>query len=430
MRELYLKTLKKEVVPSEGCTEPIAIAYAASLSSEHVNGEIKEVNIYLSKNVIKNAMGVGIPGTGGVGIEIAAALGISIQKSYKKLTILSNFTKEELKKAKEIVSNNIININQKDIDKPLYIEVEVSDGKDKCKVIIEDTHTNVTLIKKNEEVICDNNCGKCCDEVEDDYKLFRIKDIYEFAKNIDFSEIEFILESARMNEKVSEEGLKNDYGLQVGSKILQKGTFNLFSNDASNKIIAASAAASDARMDGCPMPIMTTAGSGNQGIACSIPVSSTSKLLGKNNEDLARALVLSNLVTIRIKKHMGRLSPLCGAGIAGATGASCGITYLLGGNLENINYCINNMISDLSGMICDGAKETCALKIATGTNAAIQCANLAINGISATSNDGIISQDVEKTIESIETLIQNGFKNVDDTILNIMLEKKKKNNSK
>ena len=426
MRELYLKTLKKEVVPSEGCTEPIAIAYAASIAAEHLKGEIKEVNIYLSKNVIKNALGVGIPGTGGVGIEIAAALGISIQKSYKKLTILSNFTENELKKAKEIVDKNIINIKQKNTNKALYIEVELLSETSKAKVIIEDTHTNVTLIECDDETIMDNN-SEVSEDLEEDYKLFKIADIYNFAKEVDFDDIKFILESAKMNEKVSEEGLKGDYGLQVGSKIIQKGNFNLFSNDASNKIIAASAAASDARMDGCAMPIMTTAGSGNQGIACSIPVAQTARLLDKSEEELARALVLSNLVTIRIKKHMGRLSPLCGAGIAGATGASCGITYLLGGDLENINYCINNMISDLSGMICDGAKETCALKIATGTNAAIQCANLAINGISATANDGIVAKDVEETIESIETLIQNGFKNVDDTILNIMLEKKKNN---
>lgn len=426
MRELYLKTLKKEVVPSEGCTEPIAIAYAASIAAEHLKGEIKEVNIYLSKNVIKNALGVGIPGTGGVGIEIAAALGISIQKSYKKLTILSNFTEDELKKAKEIVDENIINIKQKNTNKALYIEVELLSETSKSKVIIEDTHTNVTLIECDDEIIMDNN-SEVSEDLEEDYKLFKIADIYNFAKEADFDDIKFILESAKMNEKVSEEGLKGDYGLQVGSKIIEKGNFNLFSNDASNKIIAASAAASDARMDGCAMPIMTTAGSGNQGIACSIPVAQTARLLDKSEEELARALVLSNLVTIRIKKHMGRLSPLCGAGIAGATGASCGITYLLGGDLENINYCINNMISDLSGMICDGAKETCALKIATGTNAAIQCANLAINGISATANDGIVAKDVEETIESIETLIQNGFKNVDDTILNIMLEKKKNN---
>lgn len=427
MRELYLKTLKKEVVPSEGCTEPIAIAYAASIAAEHLKGSLKEVNIYLSTNVIKNALGVGIPGTGGVGIEIAAALGISIQKSYKKLTILSNFTEDELKKAKEIVDSNIINIKQKDIDKALYIEVELCSEASTSIVIIEDTHTNVALVKCDDEIILDNNSEEFNEELEEDYKLFRIEDIYNFAKEVDFNDIKFILESANMNEKVSEEGLKGDYGLQVGSKILERGNFNLFSNDASNKIIAASAAASDARMDGCAMPIMTTAGSGNQGIACSIPIAQTAKILEKSQEELARALVLSNLVTIRIKKHMGRLSPLCGAGLAGATGASCGITYLLGGNLENINYCINNMISDLSGMICDGAKETCALKIATGTNAAIQCANLAMNGISATSNDGIVSKYVEKTIESIETLIQKGFKNVDDTILNIMLEKKKNN---
>ena len=426
MRELYLRTLKKEVVPSEGCTEPIAIAYAASIAAEHLKGEIKEVNIYLSKNVIKNALGVGIPGTGGVGIEIAAALGISIQKSYKKLTILSNFTEDELKKAKEIVDKNIINIKQKNTNKALYIEVELLSETSKSKVIIEDTHTNVTLIECDDEIIMDNN-SEVSEDLEEDYKLFKIADIYNFAKEADFDDIKFILESAKMNEKVSEEALKGDYGLQVGSKIIEKGNFNLFSNDSSNKIIAASAAASDARMDGCAMPIMTTAGSGNQGIACSIPVAQTARLLDKSEEELARALVLSNLVTIRIKKHMGRLSPLCGAGIAGATGASCGITYLLGGDLENINYCINNMISDLSGMICDGAKETCALKIATGTNAAIQCANLAINGISATANDGIVAKDVEETIESIETLIQNGFKNVDDTILNIMLEKKKNN---
>lgn len=426
MRELYLRTLKKEVVPSEGCTELIAIAYAASIAAEHLKGEIKEVNIYLSKNVIKNALGVGIPGTGGVGIEIAAALGISIQKSYKKLTILSNFTEDELKKAKEIVDKNIINIKQKNTHKALYIEVELLSETSKSKVIIEDTHTNVTLIECDDEIIMDNN-SEVSEDLEEDYKLFKIADIYNFAKEADFDDIKFILESAKMNKKVSEEGLKGDYGLQVGSKIIQKGNFNLFSNDASNKIIAVSAAASDARMDGCAMPIMTTAGSGNQGIACSIPVAQTARLLDKSEEELARALVLSNLVTIRIKKHMGRLSPLCGAGIAGATGASCGITYLLGGDLENINYCINNMISDLSGMICDGAKETCALKIATGTNAAIQCANLAINGISATANDGIVAKDVEETIESIETLIQNGFKNVDDTILNIMLEKKKNN---
>ncbi len=424
MRDLYIKTLKREVIPSEGCTEPIAIAYAASIASENLDEKIKFINIKLSANVIKNALGVGIPGTGQVGIEIAAALGVVIKKSYKKLTILSNFKKEELEEANKIVKENIINIAQKDTDKSLYIEVEVIGEKSKCVVVIEDIHTNVTLIRKDEEILLDKKIDNLNNEEDEDYNLFKIESIYNFAKNCKFEDIKFILESAKMNGKVSAEGLKGGYGLEVGNKIIEKGNFNLFSNDASNKIIAASAAASDARMDGCTMPIMTTAGSGNQGIACSMPVAETAYILKKSDEELARALVLSNLVTIRIKKHMGRLSPLCGAGIAGATGASCGITYLLGGNLQNIKYCINNMLSDVSGMICDGAKQTCALKIATGTNAAIQCANLAMNGITATSNDGIVSQDVEKTIESIEKLIKNGLKNVDNTILDIMLNKK------
>lgn len=424
MRDLYIKTLKREVIPSEGCTEPIAIAYAASIASENLDEKIKFINIKLSANVIKNALGVGIPGTGQVGIEIAAALGVVIKKSYKKLTILSNFKKEELEEANKIVKENIINITQKDTDKSLYIEVEVIGEKSNCVVVIEDIHTNVTLIKKDEEILLDKKIDNLNNEEDEDYNLFKIESIYNFAKNCKFEDIKFILESAKMNGKVSAEGLKGGYGLEVGNKIIEKGNFNLFSNDASNKIIAASAAASDARMDGCTMPIMTTAGSGNQGIACSMPVAETAYILKKSDEELARALVLSNLVTIRIKKHMGRLSPLCGAGIAGATGASCGITYLLGGNLQNIKYCINNMLSDVSGMICDGAKQTCALKIATGTNAAIQCANLAMNGITATSNDGIVSQDVEKTIESIEKLIKNGLKNVDNTILDIMLNKK------
>ena len=250
-----------------------------------------------------------------------------------------------------------------------------------------------------------------------------IKSIYEFAVNTPFEEIEFILKAADINSKVSEEGLKGGYGLEVGNKIIENKDFNLFTNNMANKIIAATAAASDARMDGCTMTIMTTAGSGNQGIACSMPIVETAKALGKSKEDLARALVISNLITIHLKEYMGRLSPLCGAGIAGATGACCGITYLLGGNLTNIKHAVNNMISDIAGMICDGAKSTCALKIATATNAALQCATLAMNNISPSSKDGIVFGDAEDTIRNIEVLVKEGLSNTDNTILNIMLTK-------
>ncbi|MGL5153206.1 MAG: L-serine ammonia-lyase, iron-sulfur-dependent, subunit alpha, partial [Clostridium sp.] len=250
-----------------------------------------------------------------------------------------------------------------------------------------------------------------------------IKDIYNFSVTVDLEEIEFILEGAKMNSKVSKEGLKGGYGLEVGSKISSEGSINLLTNNIANRVIASTAAASDARMDGCTMPIMTTAGSGNQGIACTIPVVELSKILEKSDEELARALVISNLVTIHLKSYIGRLSPLCGAGIAGATGACCGMTYLLGGDVNQLKHAVNNMIADIAGMICDGAKTTCALKIATSINAAIQCATLALNNISPTSKEGIIFDDVEDTIKNIEKLVKEGLDKTDDTILNIMLAK-------
>ena len=226
-----------------------------------------------------------------------------------------------------------------------------------------------------------------------------------------------------MNKKVSNEGLKGGYGLQVGNKISSTSKFNLLTSNAANQIIAATAAASDARMDGCTMPIMTTGGSGNQGIACTMPVIELGSILKKSDEDLARALIISNLITIHLKEYMGRLSPLCGAGIAGATGACCGMTYLQGGSLENIKRAINNMLADLSGLICDGAKTTCALKIATATNAAIQCSTLAMNNISPSSKDGIVFDDVEETIKNIAKLVKEGLANTDNTILSIKLAK-------
>ncbi len=424
MRREFLEILNKEIVPAEGCTEPIAVAYAVSIAVENLDEKLTDIELLLSANIIKNALGVGIPGTGKVGIEIAAALGAVIKKSDKKLEILSDFSKEQLEEANRIVEDNIIKVFQKDTPEKLYIEVIARGEHDISKVAIAKDHTNIVLIQKNEEVILDNQDS--LDKESKDSNCtsgLSIEEIYNFATNIPFEEIKFILEGANMNRKVSDEGLKGGYGLEVGNKIIENKQFNLFTNNIANRVIAATAAASDARMDGCSMPIMTTAGSGNQGIACSMPVVETGKVLEKSDEDIARALIISNLITIHIKEYIGRLSPLCGAGIAGATGACCGITYLLGGNLINLKHAVNNMISDVIGMICDGAKSTCALKIATATNAAIQCATLAMNNISPSSKDGIVFEDAEDTIKNIEVLVKDGLNNADNTILNIMLRK-------
>ncbi|MBT9830532.1 serine dehydratase subunit alpha family protein [Clostridium baratii] len=419
----FIDILNREMVPAEGCTEPIAVAYAVSLAVDTLGETPKNIDILLSANVIKNALGVGIPGTGKVGIDIAAALGAIIKKPEKKLEILKGFSEEELKKANELISSKKIKVSQKDTKEKLYIEVIAKGENNNSKVIILKDHTNVVLIEKNGEMILDKEINDVSNENVSKSSDLTIKSIYEFAVNTPFEEIEFILKAADINSKVSEEGLKGGYGLEVGNKIIENKDFNLFTNNMANKIIAATAAASDARMDGCTMTIMTTAGSGNQGIACSMPIVETAKALGKSKEDLARALVISNLITIHLKEYMGRLSPLCGAGIAGATGACCGITYLLGGNLTNIKHAVNNMISDIAGMICDGAKSTCALKIATATNAALQCATLAMNNISPSSKDGIVFGDAEDTIRNIEVLVKEGLSNTDNTILNIMLTK-------
>ncbi|WP_194191002.1 serine dehydratase subunit alpha family protein [Clostridium chrysemydis] len=421
MRREFIEVLNKELVPAEGCTEPIAVALAVAKSLEILEGKLESIEISLSTNVIKNALGVGIPGTGKVGINIAVALGAIIRDSKRELEILSGFSSDDLENANEILNKSIIKIKQKNTEEKLYIEVCSKTNKEMSKVIVIGDHTNFVLIEKNGEILLkkEEKIGK---ESKEEVEL-SLEDIYNFSREVPFEDIKFLLKSVEMNRKVSDEGLNGKYGLQVGSKMIQKEKHNLFTNNIAERIIAVTAAASDARMDGCTMPIMTTAGSGNQGIVCSMPVAEVCEILGKSDEEKARALAISNLVTIHIKKYMGRLSPLCGAGIAGSTGASCGITYLLGGDLKNIRFAVNNMISDVAGMICDGAKSTCALKIATGVNAALQCANLAMNGITPSSKDGIINDDVEKTIKSIEKLVKDGLTNADNTILDIMLSK-------
>lgn len=418
----FVKLLKKEVVPAEGCTEPIAVAYAVSLAAEQLKEEVKQIKLYLSANIIKNALGVGIPGTGKIGIEIAAALGAVIKQSDKKLEVLSNFSQEQLKVADRMVADGVISVAQKLTREKLYIEAIVKSENHSSRVIVCKEHTNVILIELDKEKLFEQKVSISEDEEETETGL-TVENIYDFATTAPFEEISFILNCVEMNRKVSREGLKGGYGLQVGNKIGNADQGNFLMNNATLRIMSATSAASDARMDGCPLSIMTTAGSGNQGIACTLPVIELAKMLEVSDEKLARALVISDLIVIHIKEYMGRLSPLCGAGIAGGTGACCGMTYLQGGNLENIKYAINNMVATLSGMICDGAKTTCALKIAAGTNAAIQSSTLALSGITPTSKDGIIFDEVEDTVKNIGKLVKEGLTQTDETILSIMLAK-------
>lgn len=421
-----LEVLRQEIVPAEGCTEPIAVAYAVSLAAELVQEEVTAIELQLSGNIIKNAMGVGIPGTGQTGLPIAAALGAVVCRSHRKLEILSGLTPEELAKAEDILARKLIKVELKDTPEKLYIEATVCSRNHTATVIVAKEHTNVVSTAKNGKRLEPRVDKADCEEshtLADEVYSVSLEDIYAFVQNTPFGDLRFLLEGASMNKAISEEGLRGEYGLQVGRKMSQQSALNLFGADVANRIIAATAAASDARMDGSAMPVMTTAGSGNQGIACTMPVIALAELLGKDEETLARAMALSNLITIHVKHYIGRLSPLCGSGIAGGVGAGSGIVYLMGGSLDQIKHSIQNTIASTSGMICDGAKPTCALKISTATNAAIQSATLAMNNISPSLNDGVIFEQVEDTIRNMETLVQEGLAATDQAILNIMLSK-------
>lgn len=421
-----LEVLKKEIVPAEGCTEPIAVAYAVSLAAELLEEEITGIQLFLSGNIIKNAMGVGIPGTGQTGLPIAAALGAVICRSHRKLEILSGLTADELSQANAIIDRKLLAVELKDTPEKLYIEARVQSANHRATAVVAKEHTNIVLLEKDGIPIdIQKDKGDCGEDeqLSSEGYAVSLEGIYEFVCHTAFADLEFLLEGARMNKAISDEGLRGDYGLQVGKKMSQRSAVNLFGNDVANSVIAATAAASDARMDGSAMPVMTTAGSGNQGIAATLPVIKLAELMGKSDELLARAIALSNLVTVHVKHYIGRLSPLCGSGIAGGVGANSGIIYLMGGSLDQIKHGIQNTIASLSGMICDGAKSTCALKISTATNAAIQAATLAMNNISPTDNDGVIFEKVEDTIRNMERLVQEGLAATDETILNIMLSK-------
>lgn len=415
-----IELLKREVVPAQGCTEPIAVAYAVSCAVDLIKEEPVRIELYLSTNIIKNALGVGIPGTNGeIGLEIAAALGAVLKNPDKKLELLSCISSVDLEKAKSIL--DIVNVNLKKTSEKLYIEAVVEGIESRAAIIIQSGHTNIVYIEKDNKVCLDKRT--LSDESDNEEVKLDIEEIYSFAESVDIDGISFLLDGAKMNKAVSLEGIEGHYGLMVGHKLLKNNKVNILTNDCANRIIAATAAAADARMGGCPMTIMTCAGSGNQGISSMLPVYELALILDKSEEELIRALAISILVTIHIKSYMGRLSPLCGAGIAGTTGAGCGMVYLLGGGVNKISRLINNMLSDLCGMICDGAKSTCALKIATGVNAAIQCATLAMNNIMPTSKEGIVFDDVEETIKSMDRLVKEGLGTMDDTILSIMLNK-------
>jgi L-cysteine desulfidase len=427
--QAYIDLLKSEVVPAFGCTEPIAVALAVAKAREVLQETPEQVELFLSPNIFKNGMGVGIPGTGMTGLPIAAALGAVYGKSSDCLEVLKDVDVKSVEQAKQMVKESRVKVGVKKDTEILYIEAICSGSNGNvAKAIITTRHSNISKVELNGDVLeCSAEVNSVTSENSGKpgsvFVSLSIDEIFKFSTTAPFADIEFILQTVEYNLKIAQEGLANDYGLMVGKKLKKYVDSGVLSDDLMNNAMLLTAAASDARMAGCPMPVMSNSGSGNQGITATLPVYSTAKRFNSEPEKLARALVLSHLTAIHIKRYLGRLSALCGCVVA-AAGAGCGVCYLMGGSSKEMGYTIKNMIGNVTGMICDGAKEGCALKVSSGVGSAIQSALLALEGIVISSNDGIIEDDVEKTIQNLGEVGTKGMSHTDELLLQIMVSKK------
>ena len=416
--------IHREVIPAIGCTEPIAVALAAAKAAEVLGRKPEKIEVYLSANILKNAMGVGIPGTGMVGLPIAIALGSIIGKSAYGLEVLKDLTPEGLKEGKEMVCKKCISIDLKENVDKLYIEIISSAGNDRSRVIICHEHTHIIYVEKNGEVLTDLRTANASGEEVCENKDLRLSFsmVYEFAMEMPLDEIRFILETAELNKKAAQASMKGNYGHTVSKTVSGAFGRKFMGDSAYTHMLIMTSAACDARMDGAMIPVMSNSGSGNQGIAATLPGLSFAEDIQCSEEQLIRALMLSHLMVIYIKQSLGRLSALCGCVVA-ATGASCAITYLMGGNKARISYAIKNMIGNITGMICDGAKPSCAMKVSSGVSTAMLSALMAMEDKVVTSVEGIIDEDVDKSIANLTAIGSKGMEATDRLVLDIMTGK-------
>ncbi|WP_264738956.1 serine dehydratase subunit alpha family protein [Cytobacillus firmus] len=418
-----LRILEKELVVALGCTEPVAIALAAATAKSHAKGEIKELCLKASGNIIKNAKSVGIPGMNSYGLDFAAAIGAVAGDPARKLEVLEGVGPEDELLALKLIEEGKVTSLQAETPKRLYIEAVLKTDMHTSRVVISDNHSNITLIEADGEVIYQGGCENLGIQSEEDELIaLTIDEIYEWVLNAEISSLSLVKKSIELNRVIGMEGLSGEYGLKVGKTIKRNVEMGILSDDIATAAMSLAAAGSDARMAGSTLPVMANTGSGNQGIAVTLPVVAAAERLKVTEEKMIRAVALSHLITIHIKSKFGRLSALCGVTAAGM-GASGAIVYLLDGQLKQIKAAIQNTIGNVSGMICDGAKAGCAMKVSTCSNVAVQSALLALNDQEIKSTDGFIHDDVEKSIESFCKLGNEGTRHTDELILKLMMEK-------
>ena len=423
IRERIISLVNKEVVPAIGCTEPMAVALCTAKAATTLGRRPERIEVFLSPNMLKNAMGVGIPGTGMIGLPIAVSLGALIGKPEYELEVLKDLTPATLEQGKRYINDADIDIKLKqgNVDK-LYIEVVCRAGSDMAMAIISGSHTHFVFVERNNEVVLDNRGGHGgSDEEEDDIQLnFRL--VYDFATTAPLDEISFILKTKEYNMKAAEESIKGNYGHCLGKTMDRPLSHGIFGDNIFSHILSRTASACDARMGGAMIPVMSNSGSGNQGICATNPVVVYAMENENTEEELIRALMLSHLTAIYIKQSLGKLSALCGCVVA-STGSSCGITYLMGGDYTRICNSVKNMVANLTGMICDGAKPSCALKISSGVSTALLSALLSMEGKCVTSAEGIVDDDVDKCIHNLTSIGADAMRATDDMVLDIMTHK-------
>ena len=416
LRERIIALVHQEVVPAIGCTEPMCVALCTARATEKLGCRPERIEALLSANILKNAMGVGIPGTGMIGLPIAIALGALIGKSEYQLEVLKDITPEALEEGKQYMAENRISIRQKEnISEKLYVEIICSAGDKQATAVIAGSHTNFV----DENAI--SNISGLANETRENVPL-NLRLVYDFATTAPLEEIRFILEARTYNMNAAREALKGNYGHNLGKTIDRPLSKGIFGNSIYSHIISRTASACDARMGGAMIPVMSNSGSGNQGICATNPVCVYAKENENTEEELIRALMLSHLTAIYIKQSLGSLSALCGCVVA-SIGSSCGITYLMGGDYEHICYSVKNMIANLTGMICDGAKPSCSLKITSGVSTALLSALLAMEGKCVSSSEGIVDDCVDKSIHNLTSIGADAMCKTDDMVLSIMTSK-------
>ncbi|MBO5771258.1 MAG: serine dehydratase subunit alpha family protein [Alistipes sp.] len=422
-----ISVLRREVVPAIGCTEPVAVALCVAKAREILGREPERLDVALSPNIYKNAMGVGIPNTGMTGLPIAVALGATIGRSELALEVLRDTTPEAVEAAKRYMAEAAIRIDiDRATDKILYIRVEAAAGDDVAVAEIADSHTHFTALMLNGEPLASGERDEVAtSEAEADEGLgLTLRRVYEFATTVPLADVEFMWQAAELNIAAAEMSFGGDYGHGLGRLLHEKASGTIFGDTLFTQILSYTSGACDARMSGAMVPVMSNSGSGNQGISATVPVVVFARANNVERDQLLRALVLSHLTVIYIKESLGRLSALCG-GVVAATGSSCGITYLMGGDYEQVTYAVKNMVANITGMICDGAKPSCSLKVTSGVATAVLSAALAMEHRHTSSLEGIIDDDVDCCIRNMTSIGRSGMRETDRLILEIMTSKKR-----